>query len=90
MKLPERMENGQFPAFAWPGGYPIVYLVADGSVICPDCANGENGSEASPESEDEQWKLVDFHVHYEGPPQCCEHCGVEVESAYGEVYEGPQ
>lgn len=34
-----RDENGKFLTYAWPGGYPIFHLCADGEVICADCAN---------------------------------------------------
>jgi hypothetical protein len=39
---PERDENGNLPAFAWPGGYPIFYLCADNGILCPQCANKES------------------------------------------------
>lgn len=28
-------ETGKLPAYAWPGGYPIVYLDAENSWLCP-------------------------------------------------------
>ena len=27
------------PAFAWPGGYLLVYSTLDGASVCADCAN---------------------------------------------------
>lgn len=81
---------GELPAFAWPGGYPIVYLTADGGDLCPDCANRKNGSEAFIQGEtqhvdsaDKQWAMVAFLIHYEGEPIVCDHCNAEIESAYG-------
>ena len=48
MNIPEiqkyREDNGTLPAYAWPGGYPIYYVLADGETLCPACANRENGS----------------------------------------------
>lgn len=76
-------ENGEYPAYAWPGGYPIYYMVEDNGILCPGCANGENGSEASEDNEDRQWKLVGMDVHWEGESLLCDHCEKEVESAYG-------
>ena len=75
-------------AYAWPGGYPIYYLCADGGVLCPDCANGDNGSEANgtidPECpDDDQWRIVASDIHWEGDPIICDHCGADIESAYG-------
>jgi hypothetical protein len=88
----DRNEDGTLPAHAWPGGYPIAYLAADGGTICPDCANGRNGSLAyearlDPEraqSLDHDWMLVDQYIHWEGPPEYCVHCGACIESAYGD------
>src|SRR5689334_3778894 len=25
-------------AYAWPGGYPLIYLCRDGEIVCPACA----------------------------------------------------
>jgi len=84
MKL-QRNDNGKFPAYAWPGGYPIIYVCADGGVLCPDCANGENGSEASESSDaPSDWRMEGTDIHWEGAPELCDHCGAIIESAYGE------
>ena len=83
MKLP-RNNDGSLQAYAWPGGYPIYYMTID-AVLCPDCANGGNGSDASETNEDPQWRLVGYAVHYEGAPLQCEHCNAQIESAYGEL-----
>lgn len=80
----QRDNNGKYPAYAWPGGYPIVYLMADGECICPKCANGENGSEASEAHEEKQWRIVGADVFWEGMAEPCAHCGEPMESAYGE------
>lgn len=84
-----RDDDGTLPAYAWPGGYPVTYLCADGGTLCPACANGENGSLASESldpdcPDDNQWRLVGQDIHYEGEPIVCDHCGASVESAYGE------
>lgn len=76
--------DGKYPAYAWPGGYPIVYVLGDGASLCPSCANGEHGSDASETADDPAWRLVDVMIHYEGPPEVCAHCGAEIESAYGD------
>ena len=79
--------DGKLPAFAWPGGYPILYLMEDGASMCPDCANGENDSEATwnPGIEDAGtgWVIVGYFAHMEGEPEFCCHCNAEIESAYG-------
>ena len=82
-------ENGRYLSFAWPGGYPIFYICADNGILCPKCANKENGSLAFEGTEDcpddEQWLLVGCDVHYEGDPLSCDHCNTQIESAYGPV-----
>lgn len=80
-----RDDTGKLPACAWPGGYPIVYTFADCAPCCPACANRENGSDASPTSDEDQWRLVGQEIHWEGEPLICEHCGAEIPSAYGPV-----
>lgn len=86
--LPDRLENGALPAFAFPGGYQVVYYTADGGTLCPDCANGGNGSMAAttldPECpNDTQWLIVTGDIYYEGPPLRCDHCNTPINSAYG-------
>ena len=82
-----RAPDGTLPAYAFPGGYPIAYFLADDGILCPDCASGKNGSEASECSEDPQWKLIGADIHWEGVPLICDHCNAEVESAYGDPDE---
>ncbi len=79
-----RDSNGKLPAYAWPGGYPIIYSTSDGAWLCPACANGENGSDANEASDDPQWRLIACDVHWEGPDLQCEHCNADIESAYGD------
>jgi hypothetical protein len=75
--------------YAFPGGYEFHYLTADGGALCHGCANRENGSIAStgpsPDGiEDDQWRIVNRFIHWEGPPIHCDHCGREIASEYGD------
>ena len=83
-----RTADGKLPAYAWPGGYPIIYIAADGGVFCPACANGENDSDATTDPsdcpDDAQWVIDGWDVFYEGAPEHCSHCGAEIPSAYGD------
>lgn len=83
MKNLPRLDDGSFPAYAWPGGYPVMYLTKDDSIICPDCANM---AEREGLTDDPEWYIVDYDIHYEGPPHYCDNCGAEIESAYGDPY----
>jgi hypothetical protein len=83
-----RDSDGQFSAYAWPGGYPIVYIMEDEGILCPACANGKNGSDATIKSsdcpDDKQWHIIGADIHYEGEPIICDHCNAQIESAYGD------
>jgi hypothetical protein len=75
-----RQSDGKLPAFAWPGGYPIVYMARDNGILCPACANAYNQERDNPD----QLEPVAFFVHYEGPTEQCENCSATIESAYGD------
>jgi hypothetical protein len=81
--------DGKLPAYAWPGGYPIIYLFEDGGIACPECANGGNSAiprtDPSDAPEDKQWHIIGYDVHWEGEPVMCDNCGAEIKSAYGET-----
>jgi hypothetical protein len=70
-----RDEDGNFPAWAWPGGYPITYYTRDGMTVCAECASRETDPWQEAEAAD---------VYYEGPTIQCDDCGCEIESAYGD------
>lgn len=84
----ERRSDGKLWSFTSVGSYTLVYLTRDHEVLCPDCANGENGSEACEGHEEAQWDLVGCDVYWEGPPVQCAHCGCDIESSYGDPEEG--
>jgi hypothetical protein len=75
--------DAPLPAFAWPGGYPVIYLTNEGDVFCAACANGENGSDVRIQ-DDPQWNVTGAQVFHEGAPEQCAHCSAEIESAYGD------
>lgn len=88
MALPEPYDDGRYPTQE--NGYPFIYYAEDGGVLCPACVNGENGSVAhvnGTRGEDAQWNVIESDVHWEGPPIQCDHCGKEIESAYGDPEE---
>ena len=71
-----RDQHGEYPAYAWPGGYPMYYVTCDGDVLCPDCANKAK----------EDVKIWD--IYFEGPDMVCDGCqDVEIEAAYGNPWE---
>ncbi|HEX7120613.1 MAG TPA: hypothetical protein VF212_17605 [Longimicrobiales bacterium] len=79
-----RNDDGTLISYAWPGGYPVVYLTKDGGVLCPDCANMAEREGLSGDPHDPQWHIVAYAIHFEGSRHYCDHCGAEIESAYGD------
>jgi hypothetical protein len=72
-KIKEMLEEkGKLPSYAWPGGYPIVYVDSDNSTLCADCATKSINDQD------------DFLLHEEGPAIACDNCGKIINSAYGD------
>jgi hypothetical protein len=72
-----RDDSGRLIAYAWPGGYPVIYLDKYNEVLCPDCANES-------ETNDNMELPIAYFVHYEGPAEYCCQCSKPIESAYGD------
>lgn len=85
----------QFPDFAfshlewesyiWPGGYEITYVTHGGGSLCHQCANTNLELTIDPDAHD--WYIVAGYVNWEGPTTICDHCGRDIESAYGDPSE---
>jgi hypothetical protein len=91
---PQRDENGNLPAYAWPGGYPIYYLCADGGILCPQCANKESAVRHADEHPDypdyDQWRIVAGEVNWDDTSLTCDNCSQRIESAYGDSQGGAE
>lgn len=77
------MRNG---AYAWPGGYPLYFVMDDGEAlsfkaakenvrlilesIAYDCRDG--------------WRAVALDINWEDQDLVCAHTGERIESAYGD------
>jgi len=61
------------------GTYPVVAIDEKSNVLCVDCARNV----FLEERED-----IYLDVYWEGPPMECAECNEEIESAYGDPYEG--
>ena len=80
-----RDEEGNLPGYAWPGGYPIIYIARDGGVLCPKCVNSEdNCTFGNDEGDSTGWEIEAADIYYEGPPLFCDNCSMVIESAYGD------
>ena len=73
-------EAGKLDAFAWPGGYSIRYLCADGETVCAKCAN-EWLDDA------ESWlgqEPIGHYIHWEGQVEQCANCNCDMAPEYGD------
>lgn len=85
IRIQDGPHKGQLPHYAWPGAYRIFYMCADGGLLCSDCANGGNGSEASTDPDTpSDWRIEAYDVYWEGPDTYCDHCNKTIESEYGD------
>lgn len=73
--------------YAWPGGYPMYLIMSDGGCLCMECARKE-------------WRLIcrammfphygggwtaeGAEINWEDNELRCDHCGTEIEAAYGD------
>jgi hypothetical protein len=75
--------------FAFPGGYTLAFYCWDGERLCPKCVRAEFKQvvreKATPLPRSyHQWRVDYIDVHWEGPPDFCAHCNVELPSEYGD------
>jgi hypothetical protein len=71
--------------YAWPGGYPLYLLTADGCALCVECGRKEFKQIAYAAHHDikrDDWKIEAACVNWEDPDLYCDHCNEKIESAY--------
>lgn len=77
-------------AYAWPGGYPLYYVFADGGVCCPKCAN-KHISDIDADIKGKKrwnshggWAIDGIGINYDELDLTCGHCSKLIEAAYAE------
>lgn len=73
-------------AYAWPGGYPVYLVMADGGALCPECLRSNlrlilratHGHHAT------EWAAEGAVINWEDAALTCDNCGQRIEVAYGE------
>jgi hypothetical protein len=74
--------------YAWPGGYPLYLVTADGEALsidaARDCWRQVCHATMFPEYHDKQWQIIGVDVNWEDPDLYCAHTGDRIESAYAE------
>jgi hypothetical protein len=74
--------------YAWPGGYPLVFVTKDGGCLCAKCAKENIVLCTGPDEEgysDPQWRVDAYDINYEDTSLYCDNCNALIESAYGEA-----
>lgn len=70
--------------YAWPGGYPKHFVMADGET-CAFEAIADNKEEvfaSFEEGGDDAWRPVAVAINWEDPHLTCAHTGKPIEAAY--------
>ena len=78
-----QLETG---AYAWPGGYPIYFLAADGEALSFSAAqeNAELIRSAMSDGFNPQWHVIACDINWEDAELYCAHTDERIESAYSE------
>ena len=72
--------------YAWPGGYPLYIVMADGEALSIDAARAEwrNICHSTLHGFRDGWQAAGVDVNWEDTDLTCAHTGAAIESAYGE------
>ena len=72
--------------YAWPGGYPMFGVMDDGGCLCMTCLRSEYKQIAYSNRHklNDGWNVSEVVINYEDPNLTCDHCGEQIESAYGD------
>lgn len=82
------LSNG---GYAWPGGYPLYFVMADGEALAfsvaglPDVAPLiRDAIIAGPNQYMDEWRVVAVAINHEDNELTCVHTGRKIECAYGD------
>lgn len=72
--------------YAWPGGYPLYFVMSDGDALSFEAAKAErrNILEAIHNRDGSGWRIVAVDVNWEDGELTCSHTGKRIESAYAD------
>lgn len=74
--------------YAWPGGYPLFLLMADGEALSIDAARDHWREICRAVIQDDRrdsWFAVGAQINYEDSDLYCAHTGARIEAAYPPV-----
>jgi hypothetical protein len=75
--------------YAWPGGYPMFFIMGDGGTLHFDCvkANLREVIEAQRDYDilrSSDWRCEAVEINYEDGDLTCDQCNKRIQSAYAE------
>lgn len=76
--------------YAWPGGYPLYFVMSDGEAMSFKAAKSERRAllealrEWTADHQDSGWRPIALEINYEDFDLICCHTNERIESAYGE------
>lgn len=76
----------RFGPYAWPGGYPVYFITADGAALSHDAVR-QRWREVVADHLDgysSGWLIIGAAVNYEDADLRCDHTGEPIPSAYGD------
>lgn len=78
-------------AYAWPGGYPCYWIMADGGACAFNAAKSERRAmlEAIAAKDNRGWRPIALEINWENGDLYCDHTGERIESAYAEPEDEP-
>lgn len=79
------IKNAIRTKYAWPGGYPLFLVTSDGASLCVNCGRREwrQIAYAIMHGINDGWRVIAPEVNWEDSSLLCDHCGEQIESAYG-------
>lgn len=87
----DQARNAARNKYAWPGGYPLAVVMADGECLCPDCTRKEwrqivrNTLDTVRNGADRSWIAAGAEVNWENDALYCAQCNEQIPSAYSEA-----
>ena len=80
-------DDGRFRALL-PGDFvPILYVTRDGSWHCADCLNTWRGIVDPLTTNNDNWRVTGYELHYDGPDVLCDACSAVIAPLYGDPDE---
>ena len=86
----ENIDAAVAAPYAWPGGYPTLYVMRDGGTICAQCAQDNKAliKEAMLDGYDDQWVIDAQEIVFENTEGLyCDNCDAIHEAAYGDTFD---